>query len=312
MTLKSLVRNYLENCKEQNNLDNKTVKAYRIDLEQFILFMDGIDGFYKKEEIVRYVQHLNSLNFKVKTIKRKIASVKAFFSYLEYEEIIEINPFYKIKLKIKEPLILPKTISINDIEKLFEHIYLEKSNYNENSYKYREIVRDIAVLEVLIGTGIRISELCDIKKENMTYINNEIKIYGKGAKERIIPIYNKDTVAALKIYEKVFYEEICNSDYFFVNKRKSRLSSQSVRNMIKKHCKKINIDKNITPHMFRHTFATMLLDDDVDIRSIQMLLGHSSIITTQIYTHVRSNKKSQIMKNKNPRRRIMVFLLLLY
>ena len=238
--------------------------------------------------------------------------MKAFFSYLEYEEIIEINPFYKIKLKIKEPLILPKTISLNDIEKLFEHIYLEKSNYNENSYKYREIVRDIAVLEVLIGTGIRISELCDIKKENMTYINNEIKIYGKGAKERIIPIYNKDTVAALKIYEKVFYEEICNSDYFFVNKRKSRLSSQSVRNMIKKHCKKINIDKNITPHMFRHTFATMLLDDDVDIRSIQMLLGHSSIITTQIYTHVRSNKKSQIMKNKNPRRRIMVFLLLLY
>jgi len=306
MTLKSLVRNYLGNCEGQNNLDKKTVKAYKIDLEQFILFMNGIDDFYKKDEVVRYIQHLNSLNFKVKTIKRKIASVKAFFSYLDYEEIIEINPFYKIKLKIKEPLILPKTISIKDIEKLFEYIYIEKNKYNENSYKYKEIVRDIAVLEVLIGTGIRISELCNIKKENMTYINNEIKIYGKGAKERIIPIYNKDTVAALRIYEKVFYKEICDSDYFFVNKRKNRLSSQSVRNMIKKHCKKINIDKNITPHMFRHTFATMLLDDDVDIRSIQMLLGHSSIITTQIYTHVRSNKKSQIMKNKNPRRRIVV------
>ena len=306
MTLKSLVRNYLGNCEGQNNLDKKTVKAYKIDLEQFILFMNGIDDFYKKDEVVRYIQHLNSLNFKVKTIKRKIASLKAFFSYLDYEEIIEINPFYKIKLKIKEPLILPKTISLKDIEKLFEYIYIEKSKYNENSYKYKEIVRDIAVLEVLIGTGIRISELCNIKKENMTYINNEIKIYGKGAKERIIPIYNKDTVAALRIYEKVFYKEILDSDYFFVNKRKNRLSSQSVRNMIKKHCKKINIDKNITPHMFRHTFATMLLDDDVDIRSIQMLLGHSSIITTQIYTHVRSNKKSQIMKNKNPRRRIVV------
>ena len=306
MTLKSLVRNYLGNCAGQNNLDKKTVKAYKIDLEQFILFMNGIDDFYKKDEVVRYIQHLNSLNFKVKTIKRKIASVKAFFSYLDYEEIIEINPFYKIKLKIKEPLILPKTISLKDIEKLFEYIYIEKNKYNENSYKYKEIVRDIAVLEVLIGTGIRISELCNIKKENMTYINNEIKIYGKGAKERIIPIYNKDTVAALRIYEKVFYKEICDSDYFFVNKRKNRLSSQSVRNMIKKHCNKINIDKNITPHMFRHTFATMLLDDDVDIRSIQMLLGHSSIITTQIYTHVRSNKKSQIMKNKNPRRRIVV------
>lgn len=306
MKLKSLVGNYLGNCERQNNLDKKTVKAYKIDLEQFILFMNGIDDFYKKDEVIRYIQHLNSLNFKVKTIKRKIASVKAFFSYLDYEEIIEINPFYKIKLKIKEPLILPKTIYLKDIERLFEYIYLEKGKYNENSYKYKEIVRDIAVLEVLIGTGIRISELCNIKKENMTYINNEIKIYGKGAKERIIPIYNKDMVEALRIYEKVFYKEISDSEYFFVNKRKNRLSSQSVRNMIKKYCKKINIDKNITPHMFRHTFATMLLDDDVDIRSIQMLLGHSSIMTTQIYTHVRSNKKSQIMKNKNPRRRIVV------
>lgn len=306
MILKSLVGNYLENCKKQNNLDQKTIKAYNIDLAQFIFFMKGIDEFYNRAEIVKYIQYLNSLNFKVKTIKRKIASVKAFFSYLNYEEILEINPFYKIKFKLKEPLILPKTIAIQDIEKLFESIYIEKNKYKENSYKYKEIVRDIAVLEVLIGTGIRISELCNIKKENMTYTNNEIKIYGKGSKERIVPIYNEDTISALAIYEKVFYKEICNSDYFFVNKRKNRLSSQSVRNMIKKYCNKINIDKSITPHMFRHTFATMLLDDDVDIRSIQMLLGHSSIVTTQIYTHVRSNKKSQIMKDKNPRRKIII------
>lgn len=306
MMLKSLVIKYLENCEKQNNLDKKTVKAYKIDLEQFICFMAGIDDFYRKDEIIRYIQHLNSLNFKVKTIKRKIASVKAFFSYLNYEEIIETNLFHKIKLKIKEPLILPKIIFLKDIEKLFEYIYLEKSKYNENSYKYKEIARDIAILEVLIGTGIRISELCNIKKENMTYANNEMKIYGKGAKERIIPIYNKDTISALKTYEKLFYKEISNSDYFFVNKWKNRLSSQSVRNMIKKYCKGCNIQKNITPHMFRHTFATMLLDEDVDIRSIQMLLGHSSIITTQIYTQVTSNKKAEIMKNKNPRGRIIV------
>ena len=236
MVLKFLVIKYLENCEEQNNMDKKTVKAYKIDLKQFVSFMDGADDFYKKDEIVRYIQHLNNLNYKVKTIKRKIASVKAFFSYLNYEEIIEINPFHKIKLKIKEPLILPKIIALSEIEKLFEHIYLEKSKYNKNSYKYKEIVRDIAVLEVLIGTGIRISELCNMKKENMTYTNNEIKIYGKGAKERIIPIYNKDTISSLKTYGKLFYKEICNSDYFFVNKRKNRLSSQSVRNMIKKYC----------------------------------------------------------------------------
>lgn len=306
MNLKQLINQYLLKCKFQNNLDKKTLKAYRIDLNQFLDFMVDKEDFYKKDRVIQYIYYLNRSNYAIKTIKRKIASIKAFFYYLNYEDIIEINPFLKIKLKLKEPLILPKIIPLDEIKKLFNYVYLEAEKYDKNSYRYKEIIRDIAVLELLIGTGIRISELCTLKRDNIICSSNMIKIYGKGAKERIIPIYNSSILEALNLYEKIFFEDIINAEYFFLNKRKNRLSSQSVRNMINKYCKDIKINLHITPHMFRHTFATMLLDDDVDSRNIQMILGHANITTTQIYMHVTSNKKAEIMKYKNPRSKFTI------
>ena len=239
-------------------------------------------------------------------MNRKIASLKAFFSYLNNEDIIEFNPFQKIKIKIKEPFILPKIIPIKELSILFKYIYQEIQLCDNVSYRYKELVRDKALLELLIGTGMRISEACKLKKENIVYSRNVIKINGKGAKERIIPICYPSLIDSLRLYSETFSEELTKSDYFFINKRKNRLSSQSVRNMIKKYCLLTNIDLHITPHMFRHTFATMLLDQDVDIRHIQVLLGHSNIITTQIYTHVTSSKKDEIMKYKNPLSKINI------
>lgn len=304
MDLENLISQYLIKCELQNNLDNKTLKAYRTDLEQFNKFIINKNEFFTKENINEYIYELKYRKYAIKTIKRKIASLKAFFSYLNYEDIIDFNPFYKIKLRIKEPFVLPKTIPLKELSILFEYVFSELNMYDNDSYRYKEIVRDRAVLELLIGTGMRISEVCTLKKENVLYSINTIKIYGKGAKERIIPIYYPSLLEALQLYIDVFAEELSKSNYFFVNKRKNRLSSQSVRNMIKKYCKMANIDLNITPHMFRHTFATMLLDQDVDSRYIQILLGHANIMTTQIYTHVTSSKKNEIMKYKNPRSKI--------
>ena len=304
MKLDEMIKKYLLKCELQNNLDFKTLKAYRIDLEQFAKFIDNNDDFFTKDNVNEYIYSLTSKKYAIKTIKRKIASLKAFFSYLNHEDIIELNPFYKIKLRIKEPFILPKIIPVKELKALFDYISHELDEYDNKSYRYKEVIRDRAMLELLIGTGIRIIEACTLKKENVMYSSNIIKIYGKGAKERIIPIYCSSLLESLEIYENIFAEEIKKSQYFFVNKRKNRLSSQSVRNMIKKYCKLAKIDLHITPHMFRHTFATMLLDKDVDTRYIQMLLGHSNIITTQIYTHVTSNKKNEIMKYKNPRSQI--------
>lgn len=300
MILKELILQYLLKCEFQNNLDKKTVKAYRIDLEQFQKYMIDRDDFYTKENINMYIYELKCKDYAIKTIKRKIASLKAFFAYLNYEDIIELDPFNKIKLRIKEPLILPKIIPIKELKILFEYLSNELKMCNNTSYRYKELVRDRALLELLIGTGMRISEACTLKTENIMYSRNIVKIYGKGAKERIIPIYYPSLIESLKLYEDVFSEQLIDTGYFFINKRKNRLSSQSVRNMIKKYCSIIDIKLNITPHMFRHTFATMLLEQDVDTRHIQMILGHSNIVTTQIYTHVTSNKKNEIMKYKNP------------
>ena len=304
MYLDEIIEEYLVKCKYQKNLDDKTIKAYKIDLMQFETFSRNKSDYMSKECIESFLSELQSKQYAVKTLKRKAASLKVFFSYLNDEEIVLLNPFNKIKIKLREPIVLPKTISMKNLSSLFNYIEDNLEEVKIHSYKYKEIVRDRLILELLITTGIRVSELCNLKKDDVMFSMNIIKIYGKGSRERIIPIYYHTLIDSIQLYLDVFSEELIESEYFFLNKRKKRLSAQSVRNMLKKYCVLLNINQNITPHMFRHTFATMLLDQDVDCRYIQRILGHSSILTTQIYTHVTSNKLNQIMQYKNPRSKI--------
>lgn len=299
MNLEHLINIYLEHCKIQNNLSFKTLKAYKSDLSQFREFMNNND-FLNKSNIEDYIAYLKSMSYKIKTIKRKIASLKAFYSFLTYQEYIEFNPFYKIKLKIKESFVLPKIITVEDLNKLFNVIEEKIEITNNSKYAYKELLRDRAILELLLASGMRIGELCALKRSNIMYSSNLIKIKGKGSKERMIPIYHPRLIDDLIMYEKAFDEELKCSEYFFISKRKNGISCQSVAYMIKKYSRLAGIGINITPHMFRHTFATMLLEQDVDSRQIQLILGHSSIYTTQIYTHISSKKKNDIMKYKNP------------
>lgn len=299
MNLEHLINIYLEHCKIQNNLSFKTLKAYKSDLSQFRVFMN-VNDFLDKSNLEDYIAYLKSMSYKIKTIKRKIASLKAFFSFLTYQEYIEFNPFYKIKVKIKESFVLPKIIAIEDLNKLFNVIEENIEITNNSKYAYKELLRDRAILELLLASGMRIGELCALKRSNIMYSSNLIKIKGKGSKERMIPIYHPRLIDDLIMYEKAFDEELKCSEYFFISKRKNRISCQSVAYMIKKYSRLAGIGVNITPHMFRHTFATMLLEQDVDSRQIQLILGHSSIYTTQIYTHISSKKKNDIMKYKNP------------
>lgn len=299
MNLEHLINIYLEHCKIQNNLSFKTLKAYKSDLSQFREFMNNND-FLNKSNIEDYIAYLKSMSYKIKTIKRKIASLKAFFSFLTYQEYIEFNPFYKIKVKIKESFVLPKIIAIEDLNKLFNVIEENIEITNNSKYAYKELLRDRAILELLLASGMRIGELCALKRSNIMYSSNLIKIKGKGSKERMIPIYHPRLINDLIMYEKAFDKELKCSEYFFISKRKNGISCQSVAYMIKKYSRLAGIGINITPHMFRHTFATMLLEQDVDSRQIQLILGHSSIYTTQIYTHISSKKKNDIMKYKNP------------
>ena len=150
------------------------------------------------------------------------------------------------------------------------------------------------------------AEICNLHSQGVDFIGKSVKLYGKGSKERIIPIENNSVLTILSDYYFIYAEKISDCGYFFVNKYGKRLTEQSVRCMINSCCQTCGISMHITPHMFRHSFATLLLEQDVDIRYIQKLLGHSSITTTQIYTHVTSAKQKEIIKTKHPRNNLNI------
>lgn len=156
------------------------------------------------------------------------------------------------------------------------------------------------------ATGARVAEICNLHSQDVDFIGKSVKLYGKGSKERIIPIENTSVLTILSDYYFIYEEKISDCGYFFVNKYGKRLTEQSVRCMINSYCQTCGISIHITPHMFRHSFATLLLEQDVDIRYIQKLLGHSSITTTQIYTHVTSAKQKEIIKTKHPRNNLNI------
>ena len=247
-----------------------------------------------------YISELHQ-KYKPKTVKRKIASIKAFFHYLEYKDIIIQNPFSKIQVKFREPVILPKTIPLNTVEILLSTIYKQCSDA-KTDYQKKHALRDAAVIELLFATGIRISELCSLKMNDINLYDGTILIYGKGSKERKLQIGNDDVIHILEKYKKNFLTIIQSTNHFFVNQSGNPLSDQAVRRAINKYTSLAAIELHITPHMFRHTFATSLLEADVDIRYIQEMLGHSSINITEIYTHVAMSKQRDILTTKHPRK----------
>ncbi len=303
LDLEQLVDQYLRHCRFEKGLDAKTLKAYKIDLTQFNAYAINAGAVYNRECLQAYIASLHK-KYAVKTAKRKIASAKAYLNYLEFEGIIEKNPFSKMQIKLHEPIILPKTIPLPIISKLLQCAYDRLHTTVEGTYQYRTVLRDITVLELLFATGMRISELCALRDRDVDLAEGSIRIYGKGAKERYIQIENRNVLEISTRYFEEFVSDIAKTGWFFVNRLGNRLSDQSVRGMINKYCQMAGIALHITPHMFRHSFATLLLEEDVDIRYIQHLLGHSSIVTTQIYTHVAARKQRDILAAKHPRNKI--------
>lgn len=296
MNLQEKVKPYLEYCTYRKELDTKTIKAYRIDLTQFFSYVQSAEP--EKETIEQYITDLHK-KYKQKTIKRKIASIKAFYSYLEEEELVEQNPFRKIKVKFKETVILPRIIPREEIEQLLNYIYASLSSLSGIQYKHS--LRDAAVIEVFFATGARVYEISNIRAENINLNSGLIRIMGKGGKERYIQISNTAVLDILRKYYAENEPEIKKSGYFFINNRGNRYTEQSIRLMLKKYTLKAGIQRKITPHMFRHSFATYLIEEGVDVSCVQQILGHSSIKTTQIYIHVAAKKQADILRELHPR-----------
>lgn len=289
------ITSYLHACEFEKKLSVDTLKAYRIDLTQFSAFAQG--AVVDKALLGRYVAYLNQC-FAPRSVKRKLASVRAFYSALEENESVSDNPFHRFRLHISYPKELPRTIPTGTVEALLQRVYAQ---YRDSGSRW--LLRDALVLELLFSTGMRVSELCNLTPETFQVWGGGLRllIRGKGRKERALQIATPEIMSLAERYLEMFGKEIGQRGTILLNRRGRPLSTQGVRQLLARHMKEAAVGGHITPHMFRHTFATALLDAGVDIRYIQSLLGHSSISTTEIYTHVATGRQSMILAQRHPR-----------
>ena len=273
----------------EKNLSNNSVSNYKIDIVQFLNYLlnetnniSEISALINSKTFSNYIKFLKEKEYKPSTMNRKLSSLKGYTNFLEEEKIIDFNPLKYIKLP-KNPRKIPKTLDDVDITKLLE---------NPDTLSLREKT----IIELMYATGLRASELINLKFADINFTSKSVRVYGKGSKERIIPIH-QNALHLLKSYWKIEMDnhnsvvknngKIFIREYLFVNKNKLKLTRQGLWYILKQIAKKLGINENkITPHVLRHTFATHLLYNGVPLRHLQEMLGHSSISTTQIYTHL--------------------------
>lgn len=286
------LNDYLDYIKYERKLSDETIKNYKYDLEKFITFLKekNINNFKetKTKDIEEYL--INLKDFSSKTVSRNITSINNLFVFLIKEGKTKTNPCEFIdRPKLEKNL--PDTLSIEEVENLLDIPLITNYDY-----------RNKAMLEILYGCGLRISELINLTTRDVDFENAIIRCMGKGSKERIVPI-NDYVIYYLKEYLEIrpFFIKKEKNDYLFLNNHGKKLTRQGFLKNLQKILKEKQIKKNVTPHTLRHSFATHLLSGGADLRSIQVLLGHSDINTTKIYTHISHEKVKEDYKKFHPR-----------
>ena len=285
---------YLRFILTEKGLSRNTISSYKRDITNFINWLN-----YRKipltkssnDDAEHFIKSLTQQDQTAASINRKISSLKGFFNHLLSINFIEINPFADVLLQSKQKNI-PKSISEEDVIKLLD-------SPNQNSFIGK---RDKAMLELLYATGMRISEVINIEYANFDFERCVVKVRGKGSKERLIP-YGPEAAKALSDYLAFRRENHLklNSRSLFINSSGKKITRQAFWHRLKKYLLEIGLTEKISPHTLRHAFATHLLNNGADLRSVQMLLGHSDISTTQIYTHIAKSRLSDMIKKHHPR-----------
>lgn len=293
------INQLITQLKITKNLQEQTLKAYSSDITNFLNYINK--ETIEQIDILNYINYLfDEKKLKDRSIKRKIISLKIYFNFLEDNSLINTNPFTKLKFKFKQEKKLPKTLQKNEVKKLLETVY-DELNSSITPYKKFETIRNISLLEILISTGIRIQEASSITLNDISLQEKTIIIHGKGRKERQLFILNKYVLSSLKNWLTIRKTSSPKCNNIFINKYGNPLSIHSIENIFRKYKTLSNINIKATPHYLRHTFATNLLTNGADLRSVQEILGHSSISTTQIYLEISSNRKKQVLQRYNYR-----------
>lgn len=288
---------FINNLQATKNLSDKTLKAYSSDLNQFFKYEQNV----LQPNICEFISYLNiKLKLKDTSIRRKIITLKNFYNYLIDCELIVNSPFKKLKFKFRQERKLPKTLAITDISKILKCFNIESTSLT--AFAQKGFMRDAALIDILISTGIRIGEAAAIQLNDIIISEHTILIHGKGRKQRLIYISSSITWERIKTLVKVRRQ--CDCPYLFVNRYGKPLSIHGIEDIYKKYLKKAQITTKSTPHYLRHTFATNLLANGADLRSVQEILGHASVATTQIYTEVTTARKRQVLKRFNYRNKL--------
>ena len=303
MGLNSSSKQDLEDFKSyiivEKNFSKHTAKAYCADVLDFLLWMGEEScedvNFSKVREYLHFIQ---KFNYKKNTIARKIASIRTFYKYLYRERKVDSNPAMNLTSP-KRPKSLPKFLTPDEVEEILNNVKMETPSGFRNR----------AILELLWATGMRVSELSGLNFGDLNLEHNEIRVFGKGAKERIILVTDRaksyleryiNTARAL-IPKGFPLEDVSESSPVFINNTGYRLQTKTIRNVINETVEKIALPKKVTPHVFRHSFATHLIENGADLRVVQELLGHASISNTQIYTHVSTQHLKEVYSESHPR-----------
>lgn len=285
---------FLNHLKVEKHLSDNTLQAYGRDLRFFSEFLVGrkIGHMEKVEEkdILEFIAHLRKRGVRSRSIARVLTSIRMLFRFLISEKVTTGNPSAKIDFpKISQRL--PKTMSLEQVDSLLSQPRLDTALG----------IRDFAMLQLMYATGMRVSELVTLKLNGLNLDGGYLRVTGKGSKERIVPIGAEAIKAVSRYLKDVREKRRTTSDFLFIGAKKKRLSRQTFWMRIKEYAKKAGVKANITPHMLRHSFATHLLERGADLRSVQTLLGHADVTTTQIYTHVSPKHLQGIYKKFHPR-----------
>lgn len=300
MLLLPLVDSYIFYLDNEKNMAEMTIKAYNSDWMDFFNYLEKELGFdminldineINHSIIRKYLVYLNNRNLAKNTIARRMSALKSFYRYLLKKEIIKQNPLEHVATP-KIPKKLPRYLAQEEMIKVLEQPLLADEAGS----------RDRAILELLYGAGIRVSELVKMDLESLDLVYGYIRVFGKGRRERIVPI-GKEAVKTLQLYlSKTRSQWAAQSEKaLFLNQKGGRLSDRSVRSIVNKYCRLAGTKEILSPHGFRHSFATHLLDNGADLRVVQELLGHKKISSTQIYTHVSRTKLRKIYHMTHPR-----------
>ena len=285
------LRSFLDHLYIEKGLSQNTVKAYEADISAFINWIKENTKLklkdIKEENINKYISYLFELNLKSSSVNRKISSIKSLYMFLVKKNILKNSPVNEV-ISPKQEKYLPFSMSEDEVDKLL--------NSPKPSNKIEK--RDKAMIEMLYATGMRISELVNLKITDIDTQRCVVKVLGKGSKERLIP-FGEAALESLNAY--LSDREESSSKEIFLSNRRTKISRIAFWHRIKLYLSRENLKNSISPHTLRHAFATHLLNRGADLRSVQLLLGHSDLSTTQIYTHIAKQRLSDVLKKHHPR-----------